>query len=524
MFINYILPSYQTGTKFSAFNIMPFDLITKSRYPVRLLEALLAFLKYKTISMKNVFVFFYLLLSISMQATVFEVGTGKAYSSPNALDIANTIQPGDTILIEGEEYSGQESLAEWDMDNLLIRGVNGRPHMCADGSQILGKGIWVLSGNNIIVENIEFSEAKVNDENGAGIRLDGIGLTVRYCYFHHNENGILTSNPGTGDILIEFTEFNQNGFGDGFTHNLYVGRINKLTFQFNYSHHTDVGHNLKTRAKENYILYNRIMDEEMGNSSRLIDVSNGGICFIIGNLLMQGTEAENNNLIGYGREGLSAGSTHELFLINNTCVNKRVASCIFIDIENGTSKAQVINNVFAGTGTLINGTTTSESNNYINTDIGSLNFVNETGFNYQLTSTSPPINFGVALGSENGFALEPVFGYEHPLSASARSVNDDNIDAGAYEYGLTTGTGHIVTDDQSISIFPNPFLDKVIVNGRIENFEVKVMNQMGQEVGDFSGTGEPLYIDLSNFASGIYFISIQHNGKASLSLHKIIKS
>ncbi|MCC6723031.1 MAG: right-handed parallel beta-helix repeat-containing protein, partial [Saprospiraceae bacterium] len=161
-------------------------------------------------------------------------------------------------------------MAVWQANNLVIRGVGGRPHLEAGGQYIWGKGIWVLAGNGITVENIEFSGATVPDQNGAGIRLDGTGMTVRHCYFHHNQNGILTSNPYAGEILIEYTEFADSGYGDGYTHNVYIGHVDKLIFRYNYSHHAIVGHNLKSRAKENHILYNRIMDEVDGQSSRLI--------------------------------------------------------------------------------------------------------------------------------------------------------------------------------------------------------------------------------------------------------------
>jgi len=245
--------------------------------------------------------------STDVMAATYSVGPTETYPTPNALYQANVVAAGDTILIEAQGYVGSDALAVWRPDNLLIRGVNGRPHLVADSQYIIGKGIWVFAGDNIIVENIEFSGATVPDKNGAGIRLDGVGMTVRNCYFHNNENGILTSNPGTGDILIEYCEFAPNGFGDGFSHNLYIGSINRLTFRYNYSHHARIGHNLKSRAKENIIIYNRIMDEETGNSSRLIDLSNGGETIIMGNLFMQGPDAPNSNLIGYGLEGLTAG-------------------------------------------------------------------------------------------------------------------------------------------------------------------------------------------------------------------------
>jgi len=83
-----------------------------------------------------------------------------------------------------------------------------------------GKGIWVISGNDTVVENIEFSGAAVPDANGAGIRFEGVNLTVRNCYFHHNQNGILTNNQQVGELLVEYTEFGFNGDGSGQTHNI----------------------------------------------------------------------------------------------------------------------------------------------------------------------------------------------------------------------------------------------------------------------------------------------------------------
>ena len=255
----------------------------------------------------------FLFFTINSFAFTYQIGSTREYLSPNALFLSEVLQNGDTVEIAAELYSGISALANWQQNDLLIRGVNGLPHVDVNGQNILGKAIWVLSGNNITVENIEFSGASVPDNNEAGIRLDGIGMTIRNCYFHDNENGILTSNPNEGDVLIEHSEFSHNGYGDGFSHNLYIGRIGKLTFRYNYSHHTTIGHNLKSRAKENHILYNRIMDEEKGESSRLIDLSNGGFSIILGNLFMQGNNAQNNNLVGYGLEGLTNESSNELY-------------------------------------------------------------------------------------------------------------------------------------------------------------------------------------------------------------------
>ena len=245
--------------------------------------------------MKALLLLLFITISHASFATVYQVGNNKSYPTPNSLYLANVLETGDTIDIDDEEFRGDATLAVWTPDSLLIRGVNGRPHLMANGKYIHQKGIWVIKGNNCTVENIAFSGAKVPDKNGAGIRLDGTGITIRSCYFHDCEDGILTSNPEAGDILIEYSEFAHCGFGNGYSHNLYIGRVNSLTFRFNYSHHCKVGHCLKSRAQNNFIYNNFMADENDGYSSRLLDLPNGGFTIVMGNVFMQGPEAINGN-------------------------------------------------------------------------------------------------------------------------------------------------------------------------------------------------------------------------------------
>jgi len=369
-------------------------------------------------------------------AATHQVGPTRTYVSPNALYEANVLVQGDTVEIDAGTYSGTAALAVWHADSLVIRGVGGRPHLDAASQNIWGKGIWVCNGNDITVENIEFSGATVPDENGAGIRLDKSGLIVRHCYFHDNENGILTSNPGDGDILIEYSEFARNGFGDGFTHNLYIGKVHSLTFRFNYSHHAIIGHNLKSRATTNVIYCNRIMDENTGTSSRLIDLSNGGLAIVMGNLLMQGPNAPNKNLVGYGLEGLSNPAPHELHFINNTCVNKRVASCTFVHIQSGTTVANISNSIFAGSGALLDGTSTTMANNLVETTIANVRFVNEALYDYHLQSSAPAIDMGTLQADVHGNSLTPDASYQHLAMEEPRMIVNSIIDVGAYEEGV----------------------------------------------------------------------------------------
>lgn len=108
----------------------------------------------------------------------------------------------------------------------------------------------MIQGANTTVENIEFSGCRVPDKNGAGIRQEGPGLTVRHCSFHDNENGMLAGANPDSVILVEYSEFNHNGAGDGQSHNIYIGKVKSFTLQYCWSHRASVGHLVKSRAEE----------------------------------------------------------------------------------------------------------------------------------------------------------------------------------------------------------------------------------------------------------------------------------
>lgn len=362
-------------------------------------------------------------------ARLLRVGPGRSYASPSAA--AAAAQDGDVIEIDAGEY--RDDITMWRRNNLTLRGVGGaRAHMRATrvipytpgNDRENGMAIWVTQGRGIAMENIEFSGASVPDENGAGIRANGPDLTVCNGYFHDNENGIL---GGSGNLLVEYSEFSYNGFGTGYTHNMYIsGDTNRFTLRYSYSHHAKIGHNVKSRARENYILYNRIMDEVTGSSSYDIDIPDSGLAYIIGNLIQHGPAADNSTIVAYGAESAS-NPIHELYVVNNTIVNDR-GSGTFVSVRGGTT-AKIVNNIFSGNGTVLAGPGTLVSNLVSNTP----GLVNISGFDYRLTAASAARDAGTDPGTVNGFDLTPVLEYVHPTGQRARPLAG-NVDIGAYEY------------------------------------------------------------------------------------------
>jgi hypothetical protein len=284
------------------------------------------------------------------RATTLRVGPQHALKAPSAA--AKVARDGDRIEIEAGVYAGDAAV--WRQSGLTLRGIGGRAHLQADGAQAEGKGIWVIKGNDTIVENIEFSRAKVPDRNGAGIRLEGRNLTVRNCYFHDNENGILAGSNGASDVFIEHSEFARNGAGDGQSHNLYIGTVRTFTLRESYVHHAMVGHNVKSRALKNVIENNRIMDEADGRASYAIDLPDGGISFVVGNVLQQGPKSENSTILAYAAEKYR-NPANRLFVLNNTFFNGNPAGGRFLSIRTGADSIVVMNNVFSGPGALPSG-------------------------------------------------------------------------------------------------------------------------------------------------------------------------
>jgi hypothetical protein len=354
---------------------------------------------------------------------VLHVGAARELKRPSAA--AKAARDGDIIEIDAGVYAGDAAV--WRQNRLTIRGVVGRAHLRADGAEAEGKAIWVIKGRDTTIENVEFSGASVSDQNGAGIRLEGPGLTVRNCYFHDNENGILTGPNQASDVVIERSEFAGNGFGDGRTHNMYIGNVRSFTLLYSYVHHAVVGHNVKSRAAKNYVAYNRIADETDGRSSYDVEFPDGGLSFVIGNVIHKGPAAENSTVVSYGAESLGH-DINELYFVNNTVVND-LPGGRFLFVKAGTPAARIMNNVFSGRGEILTGPGSLENN----VRAAKSDFVDAERFDYRLRAGAAAIGRGLEPGSAWGMDLRPTAEYVHPAQMRQRS-RSGKLDAGALEY------------------------------------------------------------------------------------------
>lgn len=420
-------------------------------------------------------------------ARVLRVGPGKQYAAPS--QAAAVAQDGDVIELDPVVY--EKDAAIWRANNLTIRGVGGRAHLQAKWAAAEGKGIWVIKGNNTTVEHIEFSGADVSDGNGAGIRQEGTGLTIRFCYFHHNQMGILTGENLHSDILIEHSEFAWSDRKGSPAHNIYIGEVRSFTLQHSYSHHASVGHLVKSRARTNFILYNRLAEEADGDSSYNIDLSNGGVSYIIGNIIQQSPATENWGMLAHAAEG-PKHPQQELYVINNTFVNDKESGGVFVQVKGTPTGLKVLNNVFVGKGEIVSGGKTPP-NNLVTSKPG---FLDRSNVNYHLTTASPAIDAGVAPGTANGVDLTPVWQHVYPTGKEARTVVGKALDAGAYEFGLPgTATKPLFPPTNVRITTLSPSQVKLTWQGSPESSSVVKAYKLYRNDTEITSTPSPTYTD-----------------------------
>jgi hypothetical protein len=462
---------------------------------------------------RSMFSFMLLFIGLQIHATTWNVGPARSYTYCS--QVAPLVQHGDTIEIDFATYINDPQVI-WNKNNLYIVGIGGRPRLEA-GSIIAndmsnGKGIFVISGSNVHVHNIEFANAVVQDNNGAGIRQEGVNLHISNCRFVANEMGILAGNIPDCKTTVEYCEFVNGGstLNPGYQHNIYINHIDTLVFRYNFTYDAIAeGHELKSRATYNFILYNRIANQS-SEDSRTIDLPNGGTSVIVGNIIEQGPNSANSNLLGYGLEGLTNNAPHKLYCVNNTFVNKK-ATGSFIQIANGTEAMFVKNNIFAGakTGGLFIGSATvlDSSNNAINNALGVFGFEDPSGHDYHLSSTSVLIDAGTMISTYvHGYPLQPYLSYVDTCLYATRPING-LPDIGAYEYAVPLGLADNL--QASLLFFPNPAsasiefkADNLVYGGAV----ARILNTSGDVVLQCSLEAGQNRIDVSQLPAGQYVI------------------
>jgi hypothetical protein len=224
------------------------------------------------------------------------VGPGQAYK--NLSDALTQSRKGDTIEVIGGTYHETVRIAQ---DTITVRGVAGRPvFSCAGMTPADDKACFLLAGHDITLENLEISGAEVSAAMGANaacIRNEhGMDFTVREVICHGSQEGILSDG---GSILIENSEFFDNGWTDR-THNVYLsGDCITATIRGSIFRDARIGHEFKSRCQKTLISDSTFRSTK---GSRDIDIPDGGETTIYRSTLVKTAGTQNPELVGFAAE------------------------------------------------------------------------------------------------------------------------------------------------------------------------------------------------------------------------------
>jgi hypothetical protein len=276
------------------------------------------------------------------RAETLLVGPGQLYLMPSLA--AAAAHAGDTVRIAPGTYY---DCAIWKTGSLTIEGTG--PGVILTDTVCQGKAIFVVHADNVTVRNIVFTRARAADGNGAGIRAEGVNLTVENSKFVDNQEGILAGDNPTSTIVIRNSEFDRNGTCvSSCAHGIYVGRIALLRVDHSHFLDTQTAHHIKSRAARTEITDNHIEDGPNGTASYLVDVPIGGSLVLSGNTLEKGPNNQNHTAaVIIGEEGVRQ-PTAELTIKHNLFTNDGPPTAFVKNLT--ATPAQLTGNILKGDG------------------------------------------------------------------------------------------------------------------------------------------------------------------------------
>ncbi|OIP54930.1 hypothetical protein AUK10_00275, partial [Candidatus Gracilibacteria bacterium CG2_30_37_12] len=367
-----------------------------------------------------------------------QVGPDKPFKK--IMDALRVAGDGDTIEVDSGVYEDDVAIIT---RSVTIRGVGGRAHFYAKSPSFTGKANFITMNANITFDNIEFSGNKTADRNGAGIRMEGSIpggiITVKNCYFHNNEVGILAGNQTNGVLNIENTEFGYNGVSYGVASTVNVGVIKALNITNSYFHDTMNGHNVVSYA-DTLNITNSYFYDGTANTSFNISMNRGLNSTITGNTFVQTDSGENTHMI------LNT-ATQSSIISENTFINN--ASLGVSAIQNNSPLGITLDNnklynykvfiegntTFTGTGnTILDAVTVNLPTP--NTSVGNISFPNPQTIVTQITKDNTEFTTMTTIDSYTGRNITVGVGKDYSTLKAAieNALSGDRIyiDEGVY--------------------------------------------------------------------------------------------
>lgn len=293
-------------------------------------------------------------------AATYQIGPQREIKTLGA--VVPNLKAGDVVEIDSGTYRETVTISAQGTREkpILIRGSGAaRPIFDAENLNLSGvgaipRGIIQIEGAFIVLEHLEFKNAR-NEQNAAGVRLlDSRWATIRDCVISRCDMGVFGGDRETA--LIENCEVFENGTEahNGGSHNFYM-HGNRVVVRGCYIHDSLWGQNYKSRAHYNELWWNLIKDSNEGevgfvDANGHTDAPNSNV-LMVGNTLISKAERTGNaaKFVLFGSELPAPDGVHNgtLFLFHNTFIagNERVQ---FITLDDPQARLVAQQNMFVG--------------------------------------------------------------------------------------------------------------------------------------------------------------------------------
>lgn len=217
----------------------------------------------------------------SAMARTLEVGPGLEFSAPSGA--AAVAGDGDVVSIAPGTYF---DCAVWRANGLTIAAT--APGVVITDRACAGKAAFIVQGDDVVIIGIGFARIRVEDGNGAGIRAEGRGLTVRDSRFVNDQAGIIAASGGF--LRIENCSFDEVGSRDtDQPRAIVVGDIDALRISGSVFRHARGGGFVASSALATELTGNQLDDAEGRVVGPLVLVQ-GGMVTVSGNRITLGVE------------------------------------------------------------------------------------------------------------------------------------------------------------------------------------------------------------------------------------------
>jgi parallel beta-helix repeat protein len=457
---------------------------------------------------------------------------------------ADVVSAGDTVFVENGVYTG------FDLRNK--NGTAASPVVFTTlGDQVEINISGPIRDDGINIENADYIVIDgfiVNDMigNGNGIRLvladhcivrncrcdnnaergiftgftDDILIEYNVCTNAIDEHGIYVSNSSDNPIIRYNECYGNNNIGIHMNGDLSAGGdgiISNAQVYGNIIYNNGGAAGINMDGLQDPVVYNNLIYNNQFSQGIALFQQDGAI-------ITNGAKIYNNTIIvpPDGRWGIlvRSGANVNTEIYNNIILNHHAwRGCITVEDTTGfRSDYNIVHDKMSASG---DGSTISLAQwQSLGFDIHSLLadsihelFEQTTTTDYHLAAMSQAIDAGTLL--VNAIVEDDIEGHPRPQGSA--------YDIGCYEYELTSNQSHIEVTESGITIYPNPFVDTVEIDGIFTNYEIKIYNSTGVLVADYSNASAPLILDLSMLPPGLHFISVAHANHVRMSVYKILK-